>query len=131
MSEDWTRRYENGRVDTEISRGSICARALGRKRSKTWKPENTENYFSPNFRREKGRENCNLELAEKLGKKTRFRLKMSEDWARRHENGCAGPFLSGDRFAHGLSAGNALKCGNPKIQKTTFRRIFAYFSDLF
>ena len=31
--------------------------------------------------------NCNLELAEKLGKQKRFQPKMSEDWAGQGENG--------------------------------------------
>ena len=34
-----------------------------------------------------------------------------EDWARRHENGCAGPFLSGEFEKKG---DGARKSGNPK-----------------
>ena len=39
---------------------------------------------------------------------------MSEDWSRRHENGCAGPNLSGEFEKKGPEA---RKSENPKIHK--------------
>ena len=72
MSEDWTRRYENGRVDTELR--NVCVLATSVRPENGRKPENTKKIHCKNMvcMLDINGENYNLELAEKLGKNRVF-----------------------------------------------------------
>ena len=76
-------------------------------------------------------ENCNLGLAEKLGKKHVFGSKWAGIGRDDTKTGVLILKSREDRFGQGLSAGNGPKRGNPKIQQATFRRIFAEFLLIF
>ena len=77
------------------------------------------------------REKLQLGIGRKVGSKSRFRPKMNEDGTRRHENGCAGPKLSGQFEYKGPEARKAPKSENMEIQKTLCRRFVADFSPVF